>query len=101
MMQQDKILSVVFNAVDEVNEQLPPERQLAKTSDTSLLGREATLDSLGLVNLVVATEQNIEEEFGVTLTLADERAMSQSHSPFRTIGTLVEYIALLLEESHG
>ena len=50
------------------------------------------LDSLDLVNLVVATEQMIEDELGVSLTLADEKVLALEESPFQTIGTLVSFI---------
>jgi acyl carrier protein len=44
-------------------------------------------------------EQNIEDEFDVSITIADEKAMSQKRSPFRTIGTLADYIDMLLREN--
>ena len=66
--------------------------------DTTIYGNDSRLDSLGLVNLLVTIEQNIEDEFDASLTLADERAMSQKHSPFRTIGSLADYIVMLLKE---
>ena len=53
---------------------------------------------MDLINLVVAVEQNIEDEFDVSITLADERAMSQETSPFKTVGTLTDYIEMILEE---
>jgi len=62
------------------------------------LGSSSKLDSLGLINIIVAVENNIENEFDTTITLADERAMSQENSPFRTVGSLADYIELLLEE---
>ncbi|NJN18051.1 MAG: acyl carrier protein [Oscillochloris sp.] len=65
---------------------------------TRLLGKEATLDSLGLVTLIVDLEARIEDRFDIALTLADERAMSQQRSPFRTIGALTDYICTLLAE---
>ena len=58
----------------------------------------AVLDSLGLVNLIVSVEQNIEDEFHVVITIADDRALSQKHSPFRTVESLAEYIEILLKE---
>ena len=64
-----------------------------------LLGPESSVDSLGVVNLLVTLEQNIEDEFNVNITIADEKAMSQKHSPFRSVGTLIEYIQLLLNEN--
>jgi len=66
--------------------------------DTTIYGNDSRLDSLGLINLIVAVEQNIEDEFDVSITIADERAMSQKYSPFRTIGSLADYIEVLLKE---
>ena len=93
-----KILNLIYVTLDEYNEQLSDELPLEKSSDTELFGQGSSLDSLGLVNLVVAVEQNIEDKFDVTITLADERAMSQETSPFRTVGTLTDYIEMLLGE---
>ena len=44
------------------------------------------------------TEQKIEEELDIRLTLADEKAMSQKNSPFRTVASLSDYILLLMKE---
>jgi acyl carrier protein len=66
--------------------------------DTPLLGRGAVLDSMGLVTLIVDLEQRLEEDKDVYVVLADERAMSQRRSPFRTVGTLTDYICQLIEE---
>lgn len=65
--------------------------------ETTLFGRDGVLDSMGLVALVVAVEQAIEDEYGVSVSLADERALSERKSPFRTIGTLAEYARRLIE----
>lgn len=99
MTKKERIIQAIFNAVDEINQQFPNEGQMEKSIDAVLFGQSAKLDSLGLVNLIVTTEQKIEEEFNIAVTLADERAMSQKNSPFRTIGTLAEYIFLLIEEN--
>jgi len=99
MTKRERVIQAIFSAVDEVNEQLPKEEQLEKSIDTVLFGGSGKLDSLGLVTLIVATEQKIEEQFGVTITIADEKAMSQKDSPLKTIGTLADYISLLLEKN--
>lgn len=98
MKGEDQILNSVFRAIDELNDMLPAIKRLEKTPDTVLYDSNGRLDSLELVNLIVATEQNVEDAFGVTVTLADERAMSQQKSPFRTVATLVDYISMLLSE---
>jgi len=97
-MERTGILNLIYAAIDEVNPMLPPDRQIEKTPETQLFGRGSKLDSLGLVNLVVATEARLAEA-GVAITLADERAMSQKQSPFRTVGTLCDYILAIVQES--
>ena len=93
-----QIIKIIYDAIDELNNELDDEFKLVKSEKTALFGKSSSLDSLGLINLVVAVEQNIEDEFDVTITLADERAMSQEKSPFMNIGSLVEYIGILLNE---
>ncbi len=98
MTVNEKVIQAILGAIDEVNQQLPKEQRLEKSIDTVLFGESGKLDSLGLVTLIVATEQKIEEEHGATITLADENAMSQENSPFKTIGTLADYVTFLLKE---
>jgi hypothetical protein len=42
--------------------------------------------------VVTEIEERLEEEKGITVTLADERAMSRRASPFRTLASLVDYL---------
>jgi acyl carrier protein len=67
-----------------------------KTPDTPLVGPGAALDSLGLVTLIVTLETRVADELGRSVTLASEQAMSRTHSPFRTLGTLAAYLDELL-----
>ena len=94
-----KALELIYEAIDEVNEQLPPGSGLTKSPETVLFGKAAQLDSLGLVNLIVATEQRLNETLGVALTLASEKAFSMKNCPFRTVGSLAEYVTALLKET--
>ena len=98
MRDLSKIVNIIYEAIDEINEDRDGDEKIEKSEDTVLLGQEGTLDSFGLVSLIVATEQNIEEAFGVTVVLADEKAMSQKNSPFRSVATFAEYIQTMLEE---
>ena len=94
---KETVQRVLFDVIDEVNETLPPDRRLTKTAETRLFGRDSTLDSLGLVNLIVAFEQRLSDDLGLAVTLADEKAMSRSSSPFRTVETLSSYVLELIE----
>ncbi len=97
-MELQDVLNVVLAAIQDLNEQVEPEQQLEVAPETRLLGRSSKLDSLGLVNLIVLVEEKIGDSFGAAITLADERAMSQERSPFRSVQTLAEYATMLLKE---
>lgn len=99
MILKEQLIPVIYQAIDEVNAVLPPEQQLEKSIHTVLFGQSGKLDSLGLVNLIVTTEQKVQENFGIAITLADEKAMSQKNSPFRTVESLAEYIPKILAEN--
>ena len=101
MNAKQDVTRLLYEVIDGMNTELPDEDRLEKSADAVLLGESGRLDSLNLGNLIVATEQKIEEGLGVTISLADERAMSQESSPFSTLGNLVDYISLLLSEHDG
>lgn len=86
----------VLEAITEFNQ--AEGTNVPASADTVLMGEGGALDSLGLVRLVMAVEQKIEDTFGVPVSLTDEKAMSQRNSPFRSVGALTEYAASLLAE---
>jgi len=98
MERKDRVIQAIFRAIDDFNRQVPGEKQLEKSAETVLFGHSGKLDSLGLVDLILATEERIMEEFDISITLADEKAMSQKKSPFMTVATLADYIGHILDE---
>jgi len=94
----EKIEMIIYEAVDQLNKLSKKQYHLKKGVNTALFGKDGKLDSLGFVNLLVIIEQNIEDEFDVSITIANEKAMSEKNNPFRTIGTLVDYIDKNLKE---
>ena len=97
-LNRDTIASLVMSGLHEVFSQKDQPLPDLANGSVNLIGRQAVLDSLDLVTLIVDLEQRLEEEYGVALVLADERAMSQRSSPFRTPQSLTDYICLLIEE---
>jgi acyl carrier protein len=95
----EKVLQCVYAAIDEANEDrqgdLPP---LEKSVETPIHGTASGLDSLGLINFVVAVEEGVERELGTEIVLSDDRSLSQEPSPFESVGALVDYIDVLLSE---
>ncbi len=99
MSNRDRIIQKIYEALEEVNFQIAEDKIIAKSGDSPLFGENGKLDSLGLVHLLVSIEERIQDEFKLSLTLADERALSMGNSPFRTIDTLADYILLLINEN--
>jgi acyl carrier protein len=101
MNDPENIVAAIYRAVDWINGELPPDRQLLKAPETRLLGSQSVLDSMHLVSLIVTIEREVEDAFGVALTLADDRALSMKASPFRSIQSLADYIGILLRDAHN
>jgi acyl carrier protein len=92
----EAIQELVFRAIRNANEARTPDKQLSVDSGGAIFGPTSPLDSLGLVALLIDIEEAFADQ-GIEITLSDERAMSQRHSPFQTVGTLVSHIQSLLD----
>ena len=95
---RQKIEKIIIEVLNEINEELENENLNNPTSETKLYGGSGALDSLALVSLITDLEERISDEFEKDIILADEKAMSQRTSPFRSVETLTNYIQKLLEE---
>jgi acyl carrier protein len=89
--------SLILAVLADVRTEQSPSDADAITRETRLFGRGGLFDSLGLVTFVVAVEQAIEDQLGLSVSLADERAMSQTKSPYRSVASLAEYARLVIE----
>jgi len=95
-----EIVELIIDTARELGEdEIGVSKDLAE--DTILFGKEGVLDSMGLVTLIVAVEQAIEDKYDKTAGLADEKAMSQARSPYRSVASLAEYAVQELESDDG
>lgn len=94
---KDTIEKIIISTLIELNEELDNKELENPTKSTRLYGARGTLDSLALVALITDLEESISEQFDVSIVLADEKAMSQKTSPFRSVESLSSYIEKLLE----
>ncbi len=99
MPDQERVRQAIYRAVDEINDQLPKGVHIEKSPESALYGQAGKLESIDLVGFIIEVEEKIKEEFGVSITIADEQAMSEQNSPFLTLDTLTEYVADLLKEN--
>ena len=91
------VFNIVIEAVKEIGEEQESQALVDATEETLLFGEN--LDSMGVVFLVTDLEEKVSEEYGVDITLADERAMSQRTSPFRSVKSLTNYTKTLIDEA--
>lgn len=87
---------LIIDCVQEFGQQHHNDGLAQAQLDTLLFG--AHLDSMGVVFLVTELESRLADELGVDISLADERAMSQKTSPFRSVKHLVAYVEMLVNE---
>jgi acyl carrier protein len=92
----------IFSILAEILKEFAQEKDLEQlknpTEETPLYGSGGTLDSLALVRLAVELEERIGDRLGKDISIVDDRAMSQKRSPFKNVGTFVDYLTLLVEE---
>jgi len=96
---QDTIFEIVSAAVTELNEELAYDSLENPNTETTLHGGEDGIDSLSLVSLIVDIENRVAAQLGKDVVLADEKAMSERNSPYRSVGALCEFIAGRLKET--
>lgn len=91
------ISSIVFEVVGSLGQELGNAALTVPTPETRLFGSDG-LDSIALVTLIADLEDKLAETLGRPVVLADERAMSRFHSPFRTVGTLIAHVERVAKE---
>jgi acyl carrier protein len=103
MPSRDEILQLIYSAFDSVNDMYEDDQKIniPKAEGSLLFGPDSAIDSLSLINLVVAIEESLEEKYDTEITLADDRAMSQAVSPFHSFESLADYVLISLKEANA
>lgn len=91
------VLGAIYKALNSLNEERGPDEQIAIGPDTCLFGENSVLDSLSLVSVIVDLETLVSDEFGTSISLTDDRAMSCDPVPFSNVETLKNYLLELLK----
>jgi acyl carrier protein len=86
-------LDLVYAAIDEVESRSGI--MIDKTPQTPLLGNEG-VDSLTLVNLIVALEEQIRNKLGKSIVLVNHKSISEEGQPFRTVGALATLVQKII-----
>ena len=88
---EEMILNMLKESFDAENE-----FEVVLNSGSVLLGENAVIDSLSLVNLIVDLEEEISDQTGVLISLTDDEAVFAEPSPYGSVRNLANYISTLL-----
>jgi acyl carrier protein len=91
------VIDILYESLEELNEQLPDGRQLQESLDTPLIGRVGGLDSLGFVNFVALVEEKCARKYGIALSLTDTSSHDDDH--FGCVGKFADFLFQRLDMS--
>jgi acyl carrier protein len=77
---------------------LPDGNRLPENIACPLVQPQGPLDSLGVINLLVAVEDHVEAEFGWRPNLTEMGATPEDSSPLSTVGSLAKFVAERLKK---
>ena len=89
------IKDIVLKAVKSVNKELK-NKDLKVVSEQTILFEK--LDSMAILDLILEIEDNIQTEYGKYIQVADDTMMDAIKTPFKTVGTLIEFIEVKVSQ---
>lgn len=92
------VLNIIEETLTSFIEDESIEGNIDINENTRLFGSDALFSSIQLVFFITELEENLEDELDISLTLADEKAMSRRTSPFSSIKYLTAYIEEIINE---
>ena len=95
----DKVVEILKEAIQELNEQL--DEKISYDEELRLIGKDAALDSMGIVVFVTIIEELIDDKFNCLIEIVSDKAFSREYSPFYSIGTLKEFVVELINEERA
>ena len=98
---KEQVREILTAVIGEINEELEYETLKKIEDKTPLFGGDDGIDSISLARLISDIELAISEKMNRKVILADEKAMSVRNSPYRTVGTLTEFILARLAVPNG
>lgn len=101
MHMKEALINILTEVIEELNDELEYETLNVVNESTPLFGGEDGIDSISLARLISDIELAISEKMNFNVILADEKAMSMRLSPYRTVGTLTEFVLSRLAVIHG
>jgi hypothetical protein len=100
MSEFSSCLDMIYDALRDVNLDRPADQHLALAPDT-VLGLGGMLDSLTLITILAAVDQDFEARFGRPLNLLADPALLDDNGPLVNIKSLAAFICTKLPAAVG
>lgn len=94
---RQSVVSMLFEAIDAANQQLPAGKRIEKSEAIALMGPGSPVESLSLMGIVVDLEERLAERYGVDILLADLLGLPLEQNPFRSVGALADDLAARIQ----
>ncbi len=98
IVNKNEIHDIVISKVVSLVDTLPEDKKFSVDQNTTLFGNGSSIDSLSLVSIIVDLETTFSAEYGLDISLTDDKAMMREKSPFESIKSLAEYISELVND---
>ena len=89
MNEKVDVLAAIYGAIEDINKQLPAAKRLTKDPAAAL--RPADLDSLNMVNFLLAVEERLQLDYNLEMDLG-AAVSSSGEVPFKNVAELADYI---------
>ena len=91
---------MIYSSIDRVNKDLSMKNKIKKY-ENSVIFENSKIDSMAFVNFIMSIEENIYNDFNISIDLANEELLMEKLSPFRTVKTLTDYIQILIKNHNN
>ncbi len=98
---RNDIATIVLETLRELGEDIKNTDLLTADETTRLFGARSPLDSMNLVNFIADVEERLSDDLEIDITLANQSAMSRTHSPFHRVSSCIDYIMELIKEDQS
>ena len=94
---KELVLKQIYGAIDEHNKINPDDLKLVKSMETIFVGLNGSLDSLGLLTLLVEIENNVRVNIKEDFSIIDEMLLGDEEGPYKNVENLAKYITKKLK----
>jgi len=94
----DIIQEIVIDNLKIILEENSYDQNIELKPETEIFGETAIIDSLGLVDLIVALEEHLMDEYDQDIIVVDESSIIDTDSPFKSIRSLSNLILSKIDQ---